>query len=206
MEEAIAAAFEVSLDQVKEANMLTGDIGEVALLARENRLESAILKLFRPAKSMLAIPEPSATAIWNRVISDFQSKTALAERKYDGIRAQLHADQSQTKLYSRDLRDISAEFPELTNLKFADELILDGEILAFDQGKKLSFFDLQRRLGRKRTSDLFETDDVPVIYMVFDLLREFSRIELESRQSRKFRVCQKSTTPSLPRGWNLMRA
>ncbi|HWY92106.1 MAG TPA: ATP-dependent DNA ligase [Chthoniobacterales bacterium] len=171
LEEAIAAAFELSLDQVKEANMLTGDIGEVALLARENRLESAILKLFRPAKSMLAIPESSAAAIWNRVISAFQSKTALAERKYDGIRAQLHADQSQTKLYSRDLRDISAEFPELTNLKFADELILDGEILAFDQGKKLSFFDLQRRLGRKRTSDLFETDDVPVIYMVFDLLR-----------------------------------
>jgi DNA ligase-1 len=171
LEEAIAAAFEVSLDQVTEANMLTGDIGEVALLAKENKLESATLELFRPVKSMLAIPEPSARAIWDRVISNFQSRGALAEWKYDGIRAQLHADQSQTKLYSRDLRDISAEFPELANLKFADPLILDGEILAFDQGKKLSFFDLQRRLGRKRTADLFETDDVPVIYIVFDLLR-----------------------------------
>ena len=171
LEEAIAAAFEVNLDRVKEANMLTGDIGEVALLAKKNQLESASLIFFRPAKSMLAIPEPSATAIWERVTSDFPSRTAITESKYDGIRAQLHADKSRTKLYSRDLRDISDEFPELADLQFADQLILDGEILAFHQGKKLSFFDLQRRLGRKRTSDLFETDDVPVVYMAFDLLR-----------------------------------
>ena len=171
LEEAIGAAFEADLDRIREANMLTGNIGEVAVLAKKNQLESVTLTLFRPAKSMLAIPEPSAEAIWDRILSDFKAKTALAEWKYDGIRAQLHADQSRTKLFSRDLRDISAEFPELANLQFADEVILDGEILAFEQGRKLSFFDLQRRLGRKRTSDLFETDDVPVIYMVFDLLR-----------------------------------
>jgi DNA ligase 1 len=170
LEEAIGAAFGADLDQIKAANMLTGDIGEVAVLAKERRLESATLKLFRPVKSMLAIPEPSAEAVWARVHSDFQTGTAFAEWKFDGIRAQLHADRSQAKLFSRDLRDISTEFPELAGLGFADELILDGEILAFHQGKKLSFFDLQRRLGRKRSSDLFDTDDVPVIYMVFDLL------------------------------------
>ncbi|PWT78761.1 MAG: DNA ligase [Acidobacteria bacterium] len=171
LEEAIGAAFEAGLDQVKEANMLTGDIGEVALLAKQNELHSAALTLFRPARSMLAIPEASAEAIWDRVLSDFQSKTAFAERKYDGIRAQLHADLHRTKLYSRDLRDITEEFPELANLTFSNRIILDGEILAFDQAKKLSFFDLQRRLGRKRASDFFETNDVPVIYVVFDLLR-----------------------------------
>jgi len=188
LEESIGAAFAVSLDQVKEANMLIGDIGEVAVLARENRLGSASLTLFRPAKSMLAIPEPSARAIWDRVVADFHSKTAIAEWKYDGIRAQLHADHSQTKLYSRDLRDISPEFPELANLSFSDELILDGEILAFDQSKKLSFFDLQRRLGRKQAPDLFETNDVPVIYMAFDLLRlngeSLLRMPLRERRKR----------------------
>src|SRR5215831_1521739 len=70
LEESIGAAFAVSLDQVKEANMVIGDIGEVAVLARENRLGSATLTLFRPAKSMLAIPEPSARAIWDRVVAD----------------------------------------------------------------------------------------------------------------------------------------
>ena len=187
LEEAVGAAFGANLDQVKAANMLTGDIGEVAVLAKENQLESATLKLFRPVKSMLAIPESSAEAIWDRINSDFPAGMAFAEWKYDGIRAQLHADQSQTKLFSRDLRDISMEFPELANVRFSHELILDGEILAFHHGKKLSFFDLQRRLGRKRTSDLFETDDVPVIYIVFDLLRldDESMLKLPLRARRQ---------------------
>src|SRR5205807_9287194 len=88
LEEAIGAAFDADLDQIKAANMLTGDIGEVAVLAQERRLESATVKLFRPVKSMLAIPEPSAEAVWARVQSDFQTGTAFAEWKYDGIRAQ----------------------------------------------------------------------------------------------------------------------
>jgi ATP-dependent DNA ligase I len=171
LEEAIAAAFGAPLEQVKEVNMLTGDIGETAQLASTNRLTAANLTLFRPVKSMLAIPEPSAETIWNRVRSEFTAQTGLAEAKYDGIRAQLHGTPSQTELFSRDLRNISHEFPELASLRFSEDLILDGEIVAFGPKRKLSFFDLQRRLGRKRTVDFFETEDVPVLYMAFDLLR-----------------------------------
>jgi DNA ligase-1 len=57
--------------------------------------------------------------------------------------------------------------------KFEDELILDGEIMAFEQGRKLTFFDLQKRLGRKSEGpDLFATPsaDVPVVFVAFDLL------------------------------------
>src|SRR5258708_11939299 len=49
-------------------------------------------------------------------------------------------------------------------------MILDCEIIALDAEKKLSFIDLKRRLGRKRTRDLFDTDDVPIVFMAFDLL------------------------------------
>ena len=48
LEEAIATAFGASLEQVKEVNMLTGDIGETARLAKTNRLFAANLTLFRP--------------------------------------------------------------------------------------------------------------------------------------------------------------
>jgi DNA ligase 1 len=171
LEEAIATAFGANLEQVKEVNMLTGDIGETAHLARLNQLSSANLTLFRPVRSMLAIPEPSAESIWERVRSEFAAGTALAEAKYDGIRAQLHGSPFRTELFSRDLRNVSEQFPELAGLRFTQDLILDGEIVAFGAHKKLSFFDLQRRLGRKRTLDLFETDDIPVLYLVFDLLR-----------------------------------
>ncbi|HEY1477627.1 MAG TPA: ATP-dependent DNA ligase [Chthoniobacterales bacterium] len=170
LEEAIAAAFGARLEQVKEVNMLTGDIGETAQLARTKRLSAATLTLFRPVRCMLAIPEPSAETIWNRVRSEFAAQTALAEAKYDGIRAQLHGTPARTELYSRDLRNISQQFPELAGLRFAEDLILDGEVVAFGPDRKLSFFDLQRRLGRKRTLDFFETEDIPVLYMAFDLL------------------------------------
>ena len=66
VEEAIAVAFDAPLDEVKEANMLLGDIGQTALLASQNNLQRAELSLFRPIKSMLASPEPTAEAIWER--------------------------------------------------------------------------------------------------------------------------------------------
>ena len=170
VEEAIAGAFEANLDQVREAHMLTGDIGQTALLARENDLASASITLFRPVKAMLAIAEPSAESLWERIEHDFPGKSAFAEQKYDGIRVQLHVCDDKVAVYSRDLRDISEEFPELTSIRMANEVILDGEIIAFEKGKKLTFFDLQRRLGRKRSLDFFQTDDVPVICVAFDLL------------------------------------
>src|SRR4029077_7227748 len=64
VEEAIARAFDAPLDDVKEANMLLGDIGATALLASREELNHAELSIFRPIKSMLASPEPTAEAIW----------------------------------------------------------------------------------------------------------------------------------------------
>ncbi len=170
LEEAIARAFEADLETVRETNMLTGDIGQTALLAIDKQLHAATVVLFRPVKCMLAIPEPSSDLIWQRIVSDFAERYALAEPKFDGIRAQLHIGASRAELFSRDLRNISSEFPELADLRLGYEAIFDGEIIAYLKGRKLSFFDLQRRLGRKRARDLFDTDDVPVVIQVFDLL------------------------------------
>src|SRR4029079_16322583 len=68
VEEAISKAFDVSLEEVKQANMLLGDIGRTALLASRKELHKAELSMFRPIKCMLATPEPSADAVWNRFI------------------------------------------------------------------------------------------------------------------------------------------
>ena len=50
VEEAIARAFDAPLDDVKEAHMLLGDIGQTALLAARRELDRAELTLFRPIK------------------------------------------------------------------------------------------------------------------------------------------------------------
>jgi DNA ligase 1 len=174
VEEAIARAFEVPLEQVKEANMLLGDIGATASLASQKQLDRAELSIFRPIKCMLATPEPTAEAIWERFVEQKPS-TVFVEDKFDGIRAQLHRDSKRAEIYSRDLRRITDQFPELAKQagKFDVDLILDGEIVAFEQGRKLTFFDLQKRLGRKSDgADLFATAsaDVPVAFISFDLL------------------------------------
>ncbi|MEY2546987.1 MAG: ligase 1 [Verrucomicrobiota bacterium] len=172
VEEAIAKAFDAPLDQVKEANMLLGDIGQTALLASRNDLAKAELSIFRPIKCMLATPEPTAETVWER----FQNASvAYAEDKFDGIRAQLHRNSERVEIYSRDLKRITDQFPEIAQQarKLHVDLILDGEIVAFEHGRKLTFFDLQKRLGRKSDgADLFAgaSADVPVAFIAFDLL------------------------------------
>ena len=176
VEEAIASAFEAPLDDVKEANMLLGDIGQTALLASKGELRSAELSLFRPIKCMLASPEPTADAIWTRFAdASADADTIYVEDKFDGIRAQLHRGAQRAEIFSRDLRRMTDQFPEIGEGARAlrDEVILDGEIMAFEHGRKLTFFDLQKRLGRKNEgADLFAAAaaDVPVVFIAFDLL------------------------------------
>jgi len=194
VEEAVAKAFDVPLDEAKEANMLLGDIGATALLASKNELARAELSLFRPIKCMLATPEPTAQAIWERFVAaslceagrgpaiarsrpaaQRSAATIFVEDKFDGIRAQLHRDSGRVEIFSRDLKRITDQFPELAQSagKFDVDLVLDGEIVAFADGRKLTFFDLQRRLGRKSEgADLFTgtSADVPVALIAFDLL------------------------------------
>ena len=177
VEEAIASAFAAPLDEVKEANMLLGDIGKAAQLAAKGTLHQAELSLFRPIKCMLASPEPTADAIWARFVPEAPDTpiTVYVEDKFDGIRAQLHRGEKRVEIFSRDLRPMTAQFHELADQarNFDEELILDGEIMAFEQGRRLTFFDLQKRLGRKSEGpDLFATAaaDVPVVFVAFDLL------------------------------------
>jgi len=54
LEEAIAAAFNAEPEAVRRAHMLTGEIGETAMLAREARLADAALHVGRPIRFMLA--------------------------------------------------------------------------------------------------------------------------------------------------------
>ena len=177
VEDAIARAFEVPLDEVKEANMLLGDIGATAALALRRELGRAELSIFRPIKCMLATPEPTAEAVWQRFAGERSTNaaTVYVEDKFDGIRAQLHRNAERVEIFSRDLRRITDQFPELAAQaeEFEQELIVDGEIVAFEQGRKLTFFDLQKRLGRKNDSaDLFAgvEANVPVVFIIFDLL------------------------------------
>jgi DNA ligase-1 len=166
VEAAIANAFDRPLDVVKRAGMLTGDIGETAVRAKRGTLEAASLALFHPLKFMLASPAEDAAEILTRL-----GPEVWVEDKYDGIRCQLHRQGGEVHLYSRDLHDISNQFPEIVDAarSLHWDGILDGEILAFRDGVVLPFIALQARLGRKDPSAEVRAE-VPVIYVAFDVL------------------------------------
>ncbi|HEX5466597.1 MAG TPA: hypothetical protein VFW92_07960 [Candidatus Limnocylindrales bacterium] len=166
LEAAIAAAFGRELDDVRWAGMLTGDPADVAVLAREDRLAEARLALFRPLTSMLASPAADAGEVVARL-----GTPVWVEDKYDGIRAQLHRQAGETRLFSRDLNEVSAAFPDViaAAAELAWDGILDGELLAWRDGAALPFLDLQARLGRKRPPPTLLAS-TPVIFVAFDLL------------------------------------
>ncbi|MFT3769940.1 MAG: ATP-dependent DNA ligase [Minicystis sp.] len=165
VEEAIAAAYEADVADVQRANMLLGDIGEVVRLAAAGRLSEARMRLFHAIAPMLASPAESAAEAFERF------EDPLAEDKLDGIRAQVHAGGGRVRIFSRTLEDVTAAFPELEPelARFDGEVILDGEILAWRDGRALPFPELQKRLGRKRPTPALMRA-VPVALVVFDVL------------------------------------
>jgi len=179
VEEAIAAAYEEKAAEVQRAHMLLGDIAETLKLAAAHKLNQAQMRLFHPLGFMLASPAQGA----EEAFSYFSP--AQVEDKYDGIRAQAHCGGKQdprVRIFSRTLDEIGGSFPELPPAlaAFPEPLILDGEILAWSEsaGQALAFSELQKRLGRKKPSPQL-IRDVPVVYMVFDILFRGEQLLIE---------------------------
>ena len=192
VEEGIAKGFGAPLAEVSWAGMLTGDLGEVALRARRGTLGSAELRLMHPLQFMLASPEEDAAAIMRRVGGE-----AWVEDKYDGIRGQLHKEGARVVLYSRDLNDVTAAFPEVVAAagNVPHDVLLDGELLAFKDGVVRPFFELQHRLGRKVVSAQLLAE-VPVVFVAFDLLSLDGRTLLTEPLRERRRLLEELSLPS----------
>ena len=96
----------------------------------------------------------------------------LAEWKWDGIRSQLIRRGGAVHLWSRGEELITGRFPELTRTAMPllpDGTVLDGEILAWREGRPLPFSVLQRRIGRKRLTNKVLAE-APAVFMGYDLL------------------------------------
>jgi bifunctional non-homologous end joining protein LigD len=96
------------------------------------------------------------------------------EVKWDGIRALLYCDHGHLHLQGRNFTDFTPRYPELRGL--ADELgsrriVLDGELVAFDDEGRPSFERLQTRMHLASDSAVRRRmKDTPVTYVIFDLL------------------------------------
>jgi DNA ligase D-like protein (predicted ligase) len=95
----------------------------------------------------------------------------LLERKFDGERCVARKGGDVVALESRTGKDLTGTYPEVRSAVAAlraDDLMLDGEVVAFDR-EQTSFERLQQRLGVAAPSAELVAS-FPVVYCVFDLL------------------------------------
>jgi len=176
VEIAISKAFRQDLRHVRDVMLISGDISKVVLLAKRNLLHTTLIKPLTPISYMLADVMFSSEEIIN-----YYKKPLICEFKYDGIRAQMHKSGQQIRLFSRNLSDITNAFPELadaamnvkllssTSLLDIEDFILDGEVMAFQNGKPLHFQELQKRLHKKNLTEQIMAE-TPLVYVVFDIM------------------------------------
>jgi len=161
---AIAKAFGKELEAVRYAHMITGSLGETAVLAKNDKLDTASFDLFHPLSFMLASPMES------RAVENLNEY--IAEEKFDGMRCQAHITGDKIELFSRDLNVVTPSFPEIQHfLEYRNlpELVLDGEICVFKDDTIMPFQLLQKRMGVKKPTQKL-LDEFPVLFISYDVL------------------------------------
>jgi DNA ligase-1 len=158
-------------DYVERIYNISSDLGNIAKsLSKEglNGLKDYKTKVGRPIRMMLAQRMDSATEIIN------QLGKGLCEYKYDGERIQIHKAGNKISLFTRNLENITAQYPEIIrygidNIKVG-EAIVEGECVAIDPDTKdmLPFQELMKR-RRKYDIDL-KAIEFPANIYLFDAL------------------------------------
>jgi DNA ligase 1 len=187
VEASIAEAFDIPITQVKRVHLITGDIGETAVRCKHKQFDTTTVTLFQPVRFMLASPVETPAEAFERM----GAQSVWTEEKYDGVRCQLHRQDERVELFSRDLKETTSAFPELSENapSIGHDVLFDGEVLAHRDGRVLRFFELQRRLGRKKVSAELR-EEVPVVLVVFDLLWLDGRVLLDEALETRRRLME----------------
>ncbi len=167
LEAAVAAAFDKPLAAVRRAQLMVGDLDEVAVLAKRDDLGSAAFRLFHPIQFMLATPRETAEI----AATTLAGRPFVAEDKLDGIRAQVHKDGDRLAIYTRTMDRTDESFPDVVEAvkRLPGSFLLDGEIVPYKDGVVLPFAHIQKRIGRKvLTAKILR--DHPAVFIPFDVL------------------------------------
>ncbi|MEN0021855.1 MAG: ATP-dependent DNA ligase [Microbacterium sp.] len=153
--DAVARASDRPSEVVRRAAMLSGDLGEtavVALTGTEEELDAIGLAVGRPVLPMLAGTASSPTAALE------VTGEASVEYKLDGARIQVHRHGDDVHVYTRSLADVTHRVPELVEIVRGlpvDDVILDGETLSLDEdGGPRPFQETMSRFGADAAREL----------------------------------------------------
>ena len=107
---------------------------------------------------------------FSKVVEKHHPKGTMVQTKYDGERVHIHLQHpTQVCIYSRDLKELSEQYPEVTDAALTlpvESAILDGELVAIKpDGTVLPFSEVQKRFGRKS-----RRSEVQVGVVLYDIL------------------------------------
>jgi DNA ligase 1 len=149
--QALARATDLPESALRRAAMLSGDIRVVARAAvtgGADALAAFRLELGTPLQPMLASTAGDVT----EALAD--GGAVLVDTKLDGARVQLHRDGDEVALFTRNLNDVTHRLPEVVALARSlpvRQVVLDGEVLAFDRaGRPRPFQETMQRVGREQ--------------------------------------------------------
>ena len=163
MLDAIAKASGARGEIVRRAAMLSGDLSRTAAIAMtsgEDGLSDVGFEIFQPIMPMLASTSESVA----EAVSGFELSSV--EWKLDGIRIQIHRQDDEVRIYTRNLNDITESLPGIVQAVRqlpVGQVVLDGEALWMDLDRPASFQETVSRIDR----------DAPpegVVTFLFDLL------------------------------------
>ncbi len=123
---------------------------------------------------------------------------AAFELKLDGARIQVHKSSDEVRVYSRALRDVTAAVPEVVEAVRempANELVLDGEVLALrPSGIPVTFQETMRRFGRRLEVESLKTE-LPLTPYFFDCLLIDGRPLTDEPQRTRFEIVMNVAGP-----------
>jgi len=169
--DALSQAFGGRKEDVEKIYNVISDLGEIAKALKSGgmeRIKDYRSKVGRPIRMMLAQRMNSAKEIIGQI------GKAICEYKYDGERLQIHKNGNRIELFSRNLENITSQYPDIIrfvqqNLK-ANEAIIEGECVAVnpDTGELLPFQQLMHR--RRKYGVEEKAEEFPANIYLFDCL------------------------------------
>jgi DNA ligase-1 len=185
MIDAIAVVTRVPTPEVRRAAMYESNLGTIAragLEAGAAGLQRFQLRVMSPIAPMLA---QVANGV-DEALANLSGDVAF-EWKMDGARIQVHKRGEEVRIFTRNLNDVRAAIPEIAaaaRALSAEQLVLDGETLAFTpEGRPHAFQTTMRRFGRKLDVASLQ-QELPMRAYYFDCLLHDGR-SLADRPARE---------------------
>ena len=183
--DAIAKAASLPQADVRQAFMFSGSIGEVARAALEQGTDGLArfgLRLLTPVSPMLANSAEDTIEALDRM------GEAAFEFKLDGARIQVHRQDDEVRVFTRQLQDVTDRLPEVvewTRTLPIRDILLEGETIALrPDGRPYPFQITMRRLGRSKDVASVR-QELPLSFFFFDCLYRGGEGSLVARTYRE---------------------